>query len=150
KSSSLPNLIFTPGSSVAACCNKLLTSVVEGGPWLSPATISANHVLYGQSCGGISSVPYRGEYEVSSREPSGPSHQNNGGTRIGVLPLLQPIWKKSTPACFSNVGITHVCSGTSVIFAARGSGSPFSRVSLAEKVRPRTRSSKSSDSVCVL
>ena len=57
---------------------------------------------------------------------------------------------KVTPACFRIVASTQVCAGTSVIFASRGSGIPNCRESCDEKTIPRTRSSRSSDSVCRL
>ena len=63
---------------------------------------------------------------------------------------LQPWWKNFTPALARTVASPRVWSGTSVILQPVGSGCPASRAISTEKRKPRVRSSRSSDSVCVV
>ena len=66
---------------------------------------------------------------VSTREPSGPSHQNRVGTFTTWLVGLEPKWKNFTPALANRVGMIQLCPGTSVILPSVGSGRLYCRAS---------------------
>ena len=81
--------------------------------------------------------------------PGLPTRINAGARKWPLAPLL-PICRNFTPAWAKMVGHTQEWQGTSVILAAMGSGRPYLRAIADENRIPRTRSSRSHDSVCRL
>ena len=82
KSAIFPIWILAFGYFSLICLIVCSTFSAVGGPALSPACTNVNQDLCFQPSGGNIPPPYPFENIVSTREPSGPSHQKSVGTFI--------------------------------------------------------------------